>query len=363
MTSLSRLRTSSSTMPHSVGVRRISSPSRVTVLAARSTVKSGVATAGGLVRGGDPAERGAQAGEELVHAERLGDVVVGAGVERGDLVALGAAGGEDDDRHGGPAPQAADDLDAAHSGEAEVEDDGVGMVLGGEPERVLAGGGGVGLVAAGAQVGGEGPEDGRLVVDDEHRGVMVRASSSTTIVVPPPGVSSTVRSPPMARVKPRATASPSPTPAPRRGAVSSSRWNGWKTRSRSLGPDALAPVDDPHEHAAGDDTGLDVDRAGALAVGDGVVDEVGDDALEQRRIGVDGWDVSGDVDDDVARRGPRLASAAGTTSSRVVGRSDGRHGTGVDAGHVEEVVDEVGEPVGLVLDGARGTRRSPPVSR
>ena len=35
------------------------------------------------------AEGGAEAGEELVHAERLGDVVVGAGVEGGDLVGLG----------------------------------------------------------------------------------------------------------------------------------------------------------------------------------------------------------------------------------------------------------------------------------
>ena len=41
-----------------------------------------------LVSGRGPAERGAQPGEQLVHAERLGDVVVGAGVERGDLVAL-----------------------------------------------------------------------------------------------------------------------------------------------------------------------------------------------------------------------------------------------------------------------------------
>ena len=149
-------------MPHSVGVRRISSPSRRTVLAARSTVKSGVVTTAAVLGGGDAAERGAEPGEELVHAEGLGDVVVGAGVEGGDLVAFGAAGRQDDDRHGGPAAEAADDVEAAHAGEAEVEDDGVGMVLGGQDEGVLAGGGGVGLVAAGAQVGGEGPQDRRL---------------------------------------------------------------------------------------------------------------------------------------------------------------------------------------------------------
>ena len=49
-------------------------------------------------RGGTP-EGGAQAGEQLVHAERLGDVVVGAGVERRNLVALGVADRQHDDRH------------------------------------------------------------------------------------------------------------------------------------------------------------------------------------------------------------------------------------------------------------------------
>ena len=52
-----------------------------------------------FLRGGGPAERSAQAGQELVHAERLGDVVVGAGVERRNLVALGVADRQHDDRH------------------------------------------------------------------------------------------------------------------------------------------------------------------------------------------------------------------------------------------------------------------------
>ena len=46
---------------------------------------------GFFFRRGGAAEGGAQASEELVHAERLGDVVVGAGVERRNLVALGVA--------------------------------------------------------------------------------------------------------------------------------------------------------------------------------------------------------------------------------------------------------------------------------
>ena len=51
-------------------------------------VKSGVTTDRLLLGRRGAAQRGAQAGQQLVHAERLGDVVVGAGVERRDLVAL-----------------------------------------------------------------------------------------------------------------------------------------------------------------------------------------------------------------------------------------------------------------------------------
>src|SRR5262249_22530641 len=55
-----------------------------------------------FVAWGRPAER-TQSREQLAHAEGLRDVVVGAGVERGDLVPLGLADGEDDDRDGAPA--------------------------------------------------------------------------------------------------------------------------------------------------------------------------------------------------------------------------------------------------------------------
>jgi hypothetical protein len=46
------------------------------------------------------AERGTDAGDELVHAERLRHVVVRTEVERLDLAALVAAAGEHDDRRG-----------------------------------------------------------------------------------------------------------------------------------------------------------------------------------------------------------------------------------------------------------------------
>jgi hypothetical protein len=43
-------------------------------------------------------QRRAQTSEQLLHVERLGDAVVCAGVERGDLVGAIVAGREDDDR-------------------------------------------------------------------------------------------------------------------------------------------------------------------------------------------------------------------------------------------------------------------------
>ncbi len=94
--------------------------------------------AGGEVDGGvaEPDDRlllvvaaaaghGSEAGEELVHAERLGHVVVGAGVEGLDLVEAVGAAGEHEDGYVGPAAEAGDDLGAVHVGQAEVEDDDV----------------------------------------------------------------------------------------------------------------------------------------------------------------------------------------------------------------------------------------------
>src|SRR6185295_3428864 len=109
--------------------------------------------AGGLGAAGD----GADAGEQFVDAERFGDVVVGAGVERGDLVGAAGAAGQHDDGDGGPAAEAADDLGALHVGQAEVEDDEVGALAGGGVQGGHAVGGGVDVVVPGAQVDAQGP--------------------------------------------------------------------------------------------------------------------------------------------------------------------------------------------------------------
>ena len=115
-----------------------------------------------------PAYGGAQPGEQFVHAEGLGDVVVRAGVERLDLLVGSVAGGEHQDRHARPAPQPLDDLDAVHVGQTEVEDDHVGVAGGGELKGARAVVGGVHLVLAGAQIDRESAYDLRFVVDHEH---------------------------------------------------------------------------------------------------------------------------------------------------------------------------------------------------
>ena len=46
-----------------------------------------------------PAQHRADAGDQLARAERLGHIIVGAGLEAADPVALLAARGEHDDRH------------------------------------------------------------------------------------------------------------------------------------------------------------------------------------------------------------------------------------------------------------------------
>ena len=78
--------------------------------------------AGTGLPGGPPGDR-ADAGKELVYAERFGDVVVGAGVEGGDLVAAARPAGQHDDGHRGPAAQTVNDVETVQVGQAEVEHD------------------------------------------------------------------------------------------------------------------------------------------------------------------------------------------------------------------------------------------------
>ena len=85
---------------------------------------------------------------QLAQPERLRQVVVRAELEPDDLVDLVVAGGQDEDRRlraGGAEP--AQDLEAVHAGQADVEDDEVRRLVRRELEALLAGAGDGDLVA------------------------------------------------------------------------------------------------------------------------------------------------------------------------------------------------------------------------
>ncbi len=71
-----------------------------------------------------------QSGLQLGHAEGLGDEVVGATVERLDLAPLVAVGREHHDRHVGELPDPSADLQPVHVGQAQVQDDQIGVDTG-----------------------------------------------------------------------------------------------------------------------------------------------------------------------------------------------------------------------------------------
>jgi hypothetical protein len=77
---------------------------------------------GSSLPGGPPGER-ADTGKEFVYTERFGDVVVGACVGGGDLVAAARPAGEHDDGHSCPTAQTMNDVQTIDVGQAEVEHD------------------------------------------------------------------------------------------------------------------------------------------------------------------------------------------------------------------------------------------------
>ena len=114
------------------------------------------------------ADGGADAREELLGAEGLGEVVVGAGVEGLDLIALVAAGGDDKDGDLRPFADAAEDGHAVHVGQAEVEDDEVGTVRGDHGVGHRAGAGHEDVVAVGGEDGLHEAADGALVLNQKY---------------------------------------------------------------------------------------------------------------------------------------------------------------------------------------------------
>ena len=113
-------------------------------------------------------EQGAQARQHLLHVERLGDIIVGAGVHAGDLVAPPLARGEDQHRHlAFVAPPLLEHAQAVLLGQAEIEHDGVVGLGVAEKMPLLAVEGGVDGVARIAQRGDELTVEVWIVLDDE----------------------------------------------------------------------------------------------------------------------------------------------------------------------------------------------------
>jgi hypothetical protein len=114
------------------------------------------------------AQEAAHAGDELADAEGLGHVVVGAGVDAGDDVGLGAAGGQHE--HGGEVAagaQALEEGQAVDAGEHPVEEDEV-VAAGGELDLgLVAVGGELEVEALGAQELDQAVADRGLVLDDQ----------------------------------------------------------------------------------------------------------------------------------------------------------------------------------------------------
>jgi len=122
-------------------------------------------------------QRRPEPGEQLVDAEGLRYVVVGAGVERRDLLGLVADDREHDHRRAAPRAQLAADRGAAPVRKDEVEHDRVRRVRGDGGQRTLRGLGRLDVVARPAQARSERAEDLRLVVDDKHARAHARTAA------------------------------------------------------------------------------------------------------------------------------------------------------------------------------------------
>ena len=108
-----------------------------------------------------------QAGQQLLHMERFGQIVVGAGVETLDLLAPAIARGEDQHRHAAARPAPA--LQHRHAvalGQAEIEHDGVIGFGVAQMAAVLAVEGAVHRIAGGFERGDDLAIEVAVVLDD-----------------------------------------------------------------------------------------------------------------------------------------------------------------------------------------------------
>jgi hypothetical protein len=126
----------------------------------------------GRAGGAGPAQHGPDAGDHLLEAERLGDVVVAADGQAGDLVLGGVLGGQEQHRGAGVArAQPPGHVEAVQVGQHHVEHDQVGAVALHGRQRLQAAGGRRHLEPGQAQAGRQQLEDVGLVLDDKEPGL------------------------------------------------------------------------------------------------------------------------------------------------------------------------------------------------
>src|SRR5581483_7568457 len=108
-------------------------------------------------------------GDELLHRERLHEVVVGADLERVDAVVLRSPCGDDDDRRRDPfRANRLDQLPAVEPGQHEIEDAGVRLLVAEAGESLFAVADPDRLEPGGGEVAGHPLGDDLVVLDDEH---------------------------------------------------------------------------------------------------------------------------------------------------------------------------------------------------
>ena len=114
-------------------------------------------------------------GDELLEAERLGDVVVTAAGEAANLVLGGVASGQEDDRHARPLrAEPLGDVEALHVGQHHVEHHQVRFEAGDSGDRLPARAGRLDLEALVAQGHRDDLDDVGLVVDHQHAVALLR---------------------------------------------------------------------------------------------------------------------------------------------------------------------------------------------
>ena len=108
------------------------------------------------------------AGQQFVDGKGFCQVIVGTGVKGGDLVAVFAAGADDNDDRPGPGADGADDLDAVDIRQAQIQQDQVRPVRGAEGDGFLSGGCSDMGIVVDLQCGRDEAGDGLVILDDQY---------------------------------------------------------------------------------------------------------------------------------------------------------------------------------------------------